>query len=138
MLKEKKMKRIIILAMCLLSAFSGAMVTKASESIEFYNMIAENLEIIQVYDTDDLDYNILVNRDGKIIIEKTIGRVENSDGDGKIINTKSRNNYISYKYVEDAEVGDIILTYCIYNPDTEYEDDIIARFDYIIDRPIAK
>jgi len=32
--------------------------------------------------------------------------------------------------------GDTILTYFIYNPDTNYMDDILERFDYVIDREV--
>ena len=41
--------------------------------------------------------------------------------------------YINYASVPDIANGNVICTYLIYNPDTSYEDDIIARFDYIID-----
>ena len=44
--------------------------------------------------------------------------------------------YISYRSVEDFQEGDTILTYFIYNPDTNYTDDILERFDYVIDREV--
>ena len=98
--------------------------------------LSEDLNIIQIYETDDLTAEILENRNGNIIIEKTIGQVLNENGDGIVLNTDDDYyNYISYRYVEGAQTGDIILTYFIYNPDTSYIDDIMDRFDYIIDRP---
>ena len=30
-------------------------------------------------------------------------------------------------------VGTVMLTYLLYNPDTSYEDDILERYDYILD-----
>ena len=109
--------------------------TAGAETIDFYNKLSDDLNVIQVYDVDDLDGDTLENRNGSIIIEKIIGQVLNANGDGMILNTEDEYyNYISYKDVKDAKVGDIILTYCIYNPDTSFEDDIIERFDYIIDR----
>lgn len=127
------MKKIIAIA-----ALIGTIATATpayAETIDFYNHLVDNLNIIQIYEVDDLDCDILENRNGNIIIEKIIGKVLNTDGDGIIINTEDDYyNYISYRGVKDAQVGDIILTYCIYNPDTAYTDDIIDRFDYIIDR----
>lgn len=120
-----------------LAIAAAAMITTTvygSADLDFYNNLSEELNIIRVYETDDLDYETLVNRNGNIVIEKIIGLVLNDDGDGKILNTESEYDYISYNRVEGAKAGDIILTYCIYNPDTAYEDDILERFDYIIDR----
>lgn len=104
------------------------------DSLEFYQQLVEDLEIIEIYDSSELTLEMLQNKDRKIIIEKCIGVVENSDGDGKILNPcDSDYDYISYKSVEDFQVGDTILTYFIYNPDTNFTDDILERFDYIID-----
>ena len=111
----------------------------ARRSVGFYKKLARKLEIIRVYDPDELDYDTLVNRDGDIIIERTIGVVKNKKRDGKILNTKDKYyNYINYKKVKGAKKGDIILTYSIYNPESDYEDDIMCRYDYIIDRPSKK
>ena len=122
----------------LITALIGAITmatTARAESVDFYNQLSNDLNIIQVYETKDLKSDILENRNGNIIIEKIIGQVLNTEGDGIIINTEDDYyNYISYRGVEGAEVGDIVLTYCIYNPDTTYTDDIIERFDYIIDK----
>lgn len=122
----------------LITALIGAITmatTARAESVDFYNQLSSDLNIIQVYETKDLKSDILENRNGNIIIEKIIGQVLNTEGDGIIINTEDDYyNYISYRGVEGAEVGDIVLTYCIYNPDTTYTDDIIERFDYIIDK----
>lgn len=124
-----------ILAIAALIGTIATATTAHAETVDFYKGISDDLNIIQVYDTDELNYDILVNRNGNIVIERINGQVINAEGDGRILNTDNDHyNYISYKYVEGAEVGDIILTYCIFNPDTAYEDDIIDRFDYIIDR----
>lgn len=88
---------------------------------------------IQIIDSSNLSGEILRNRNGNIIIEECIGVVTNAEGDGKILNCyDSEYNYISYKGIDKANVGDKILTYLIYNPETDYIDDIIYRFDYII------
>ena len=107
----------------------------AKDNLRFYNKVADDLNIVQVCDSKKLTGDMLRKRNGEIIIEKTIGKVTNDDLDGRILNYISQDyDYISYKDVKGAKKGDVILTYCIYNPDTNYEDDIIARYDYIIDR----
>lgn len=129
------MKKLFVLA-----ALVGtiATVNVKADNLDFYNQIADDLEIVQIYDVDDLDYETLTNRNGNIIIEKIIGIVLDEAGNGEILNTNTEYNYINYQNVKDARIGDIVLTYCIFNPDTNYEDDIIDRMDYIIDRTGAE
>ncbi len=108
--------------------------TPKEGTLAFYEMLSDDLGIIEVYDSSELTLEDLQNRNGKIIIEKIIGVVETSKGDGKVLNcTDPDCYYINYSSVENISIGDVILTYCIYNPDTNYEDDILKRFDYIID-----
>ena len=106
-------------------------------SLDFYRELSEEIGAIEIVDSADLSLEDLENRKGKIIIEKCIGVVENSDGDGRILNCADPDYYyISYRSVEDFQKGDTILTYFIYNPDTNYADDILERFDYVIDREV--
>ena len=132
------MKKILALV-AIIGTIASTATAHAAETTEFYKDLSNELNIIQVYDTNDITYDLLVNRNGNILIERTIGQVLNENGDGLILNTDDDYyNYISYRSVKDAQVGDIILTYFIYNPDTSYEDDILDRFDYIIDRTGAE
>lgn len=88
---------------------------------------------VQIIDSSELTHEMLRNRNGNIIIEECIGIVTSEKGDGEILNCLNpKQNYISYKCVENANVGDTILTYFIFNPETDYIDDILYRFDYII------
>lgn len=104
------------------------------DPVDFYRELSEEMAVIQFYDSADLTLEDLQNRNGTIIIEKCIGVVETPEKDGRVINYVDPDHYyISYRGVEDCNVGDVILTYFIYNPDTNYEDDILYRFDYIID-----
>lgn len=106
-------------------------------SLDFYRELSEEIGAIEIVDSADLSLEDLENRKGKIIIEKCIGVVENSDGDGRVLNCADPDYYyISYRSVEDFQEGDTILTYFIYNPDTNYTDDILKRFDYVIDREV--
>lgn len=86
--------------------------------------------ICQLYDSSELTEDILANRQGKLIIEKCIGTVTDDEKNGIIQNADSDYNYISYADV-DCEKGDTITTYLIYNPKSNYTDDVIERFDYV-------
>lgn len=97
-------------------------------------------EYMLIYDTDELTAEILENRtqQDSIIIERVIGMVTNreQDGDGIVLNTTdAEHNYISYRSVDfETCEGTIILTYFVYNPGTDYVDDIMERYDFVLDR----
>lgn len=82
--------------------------------------------ICQVYDSSELTEDVLANRQGKLIIEKCIGTVIDDEKNGSL----EDGSYISYADV-DCVKGDTVITYLIYNPNTNYVDDVIERFDYI-------
>lgn len=106
--------------------------TDAIVQTEDYYFYANNLDLIEIIDTSKLTFEMLENRNGKLIIERCIGVVDNTEtGDGHEFGTRS--GYICYKSVEGIKEGSIVCTYFIYNPDNNYVDDIMLRFDYIID-----
>lgn len=82
--------------------------------------------ICQLYDSSELTEDVLANRQGKLIIEKCIGTVIDDEKNGSL----EDGSYISYADV-DCVKGDSVITYLIYNPDTNYTDDVIERFDYV-------
>lgn len=86
--------------------------------------------ICQLYDSSELTEDILVNRQGKLIIEKCVGTVLDDEKNGAIQNADSDYNYISYADV-DCTKGDTVTTYLIYNPKTNYTDDVINRIDFV-------
>lgn len=101
--------------------------------VEFYDDMICNVSM-EMYDTSQMTEEILTNRNGKIIVEKIIGKVTSYKLDGEILNGKvDSGNYISYERVEGAKQGDTILTYYIYNPFTNEADDVLTRLDFIID-----
>lgn len=63
-------------------------------------------------------------------VEVVHGTVTSEDGDGETVN----GSYIYYGHIDNIEVGDHVTTYCVYNPETQYADDIIARTDYVQER----
>lgn len=93
-----------------------------------------------ILDTEDMTTDILENRkdNGVLVIERVIGIVTNKekDGDGIILNTSDEyHDYISYRSVDfETSNGTIILSYFIYNPNTNYFDDVIKRYDFVLDR----
>lgn len=102
--------------------------------VEFYDSMIQNVNTMEIYDSSELTEEILTNRNGKIIIEKVIGKVTNYKLDGTILNASADNGtYINYKCVDGAKEGDTIVTYFIYNPFTNMHDDVLTRLDFIID-----
>lgn len=113
-----------------------------TSQVQFYDDMIVNANTIKIYNTSELTHDIMQNRNGKIIVEKIIGEVTNSKLDGKILNASSNNEnytnkndglYINYERVNGAKVGDKIVTYFIYNPFTNAQDDVLTRLDFIID-----
>lgn len=101
---------------------------------EPYYALTDKLDLIEVIDSNKLTLEDLSNRNGKLIIERVVGIVTDVEkGDGEVLYGDPYYNYISYKDVPDISNGNIICSYFIYNPDTNYEDDILMRFDYIIE-----
>lgn len=110
--------------------------------VEFYDDMIQNVNAIKIYDTSELTPQVMANRNGKIIVEKIIGVVTSQNLDGKILNcdvdnggctNKDGGNYISYERVDGAKQGDKIVTYYIYNPFSNVQDDVWTRLDFIID-----
>ena len=75
--------------------------------------------------TNKLTYERLTNRKrSELIIEVMTGKQINFSGDGILFTKES--NYIRY---HGFRKGDVIRTYCVYNPATKYFDDVTERFD---------
>lgn len=113
-----------------------------NSQVEFYDNIIKEVDTLRIYDTAELTPQIMANRNGKIIVEKIIGKVTNSKLDGEILNcnteaggytNKDGGNYINYERVDGAKEGDKILTYYIYSPFSNEQDDVLTRLDFIID-----
>lgn len=91
----------------------------------------------ELYDASKLFAEVLENRNGLVIVERCIGFVTNKEtGDGRVLNALDENyNYISYRSVtEDYCDGTFFVSYMIYNPDNNYVDDIIERYDFVLSR----
>ena len=88
-------------------------------------------EKAEFYQPDELTAEILTTREGTIV-EMFLGICVDGAGNGKILNTVTNYNYISYRGLNIQE-GDIILSFCLHDPAGHGEDDIISREDYVID-----
>ena len=103
------------------------------------NMVEVGYSNFHIYDSRNVTGGMLANRtkSEKIIIERVIAIItnRNREGDAKVLNTNGDYNYISYYGTDlDYTTGTIMITYLMYNPETDYEDDIIERYDYVLDR----
>ena len=92
---------------------------------------------VKVYDASEITLDLLENREGKTIVERCYGVVLDMEtGDGRIINAADgAGNYISYRSVyQTHDENSIMLTYLVYNPENNYCDDIIIRYDFVLEK----
>ena len=68
----------------------------------------------------------IIHRDGKIIIQVVQGTVISDNGDGEL----DAGGYI--KYDADLKQGDRVETVLIYNPATNFDNDVMYRADTLI------
>ena len=101
-----------------------------------YTDVAKNATITRVINCDKLTEKMLTHRSSKkrhiMYIERIVGRVTDNKKNGKVLNPpKNGGYYISYRSVKNARKGDLVITYCVYNPYSNYDDDVIERWDFI-------
>lgn len=102
------------------------------KQVQYIDEITINRENIQVYDVktqEDCDRltPIIENRNGKIVIEISNGIVLNDSGDGVNL-CGYYQHYDTKKFLK----GDRVRSIFVYNPDTNYPDDILFRMDTLI------
>lgn len=71
------------------------------------------------------------DREGQVYITVDQGICLDEFGNGMLYEYDSDFNYISYSRVKNAKAGDLIYTFCIMDPNSNYIDDIIVRIDII-------
>lgn len=89
------------------------------------------------YTHSEITLDLLENREGKTIVERCYGVVLDMEtGDGRIINAADgAGNFISYRSVyQTHDENSIMLTYLVYNPENNYCDDIIIRYDFVLEK----
>ena len=87
-----------------------------------------------IYDSNDLTLDMLENRNGQVIIERCYGVVIDAEnGACKVLNPYDEDyDYISYSRCEGVRGGTLMMTYLVYDPDTNYFDDIMERYDCVV------
>lgn len=101
--------------------------TECSEAVKAAPMV-------KVIDCNDLTEEMLTTRTEHRImyIERIIGKVTDNEKNGTVLNPPEDGGYyISYASVKGARKGDLVITYCVYNPFSNYDDDVIERWDFI-------
>lgn len=127
-----KLKKVITITLATVSIIGNTF----THSQASYTDVAKNAPITRVIDCDKLTEKMLTHRSSKkchiMYIERIIGKVTDNEKNGTVLNPPEDGGYyISYASVEDARKGDIIVTYCVYNPYSNYDDDVIERWDFI-------
>lgn len=129
---KNRIKKVLLATLATLTVIGNTtsapvQATECSEAVKAAPMV-------KVIDCNDLTEKMLITRaDHNVMyIERIIGKVTDNEKNGKVLNPpKDGGYYISYASVADAEIGDTIITYCVYNPFSNYDDDVIERWDFI-------
>ena len=127
-----KLKKVITITLATVSIIGN--VTSAPVQARTFSDVAKNAPITKVIDCNDLTEEMLTTRaDHNIMyIERIIGKVTDNEKNGKVLNPpKDGGYYISYASVKGARKGDLVITYCVYNPYSNWDDDVIERWDFI-------
>lgn len=133
---KKNIKVWMVLLLVVSILFTSTMSVEAASkgmNLKKYRKAAEKIEKkygLNAIDSSKLTYEKITHRKHTVILERCIGKVKNKNKDGKVLNT-NEGYYISYKGVK-CKKGDIVITYFLWNPENNIEDDIIARWDYVI------
>lgn len=127
-----KLKKALVVTLASISIIGNT--TSAPVNAMACSEVVKAAPITKVIDCNDLTEEMLTTRTEHHImyIERIIGKVTDNEKNGKVLNPPEDGGYyISYDRVEDARKGDIIITYCVYNPFSNYDDDVIERWDFI-------
>ena len=99
-------------------------------NISIINDIKDNIHVYHSKTKEDFDRltSIIENRNGKIIIEMVDATVLDDDGNG----SDSFGFYVKYDSGRFSK-GDKVRSVFVYNPDTNYLDDIVCRVDQLME-----
>lgn len=127
-----RIKKVLLATLATLTVIGNT--TSAPVNATEYTEEVKAAPIVQVVDCNDLTEEMLTTRAERNVmyIERIIGKVTDNEKNGTVLNPPVDGGYyISYASVADAEIGDVIITYCVYNPFSNYDDDVIERWDFI-------
>lgn len=129
---KNRIKKVLLATLATLTVIGNT--TSAPVNATEYTEEVKAAPIVQVIDCNDLTEEMLTTRAERNVmyIERIIGKVTDNEKNGTVLNPPVDGGYyISYASVADAEIGDVIITYCVYNPFSNYDDDVIERWDFI-------
>ena len=112
-----RIKKVLLATLATLTVIGNT--TSTPVNATEYTEAVKAAPMVKVLDCNDLTEEMLTTRKEKNImyIERIIGKVTDNAKNGKVFNPPVDGGYyISYASVEDAEIGDTIITYCVYNP----------------------
>ena len=108
----------------------GMMITSSS-MVTTDTVKTTGFETETYYVKSQADYersaDAITHKDGKIIIQIVQGTVISDNGDGEL----DTGGYI--KYDADLKQGDRVETVLVYNPATNFDDDVMYRADTLIE-----
>lgn len=79
----------------------------------------------------DVHQEIIENRTPYTIAEFNVSKCKGiRDSDGVPYGYDQRGEYIAYG--EDVQVGDTVVSLLVWNPKTDYDDDIMERYDVAV------
>lgn len=85
---------------------------------------------VQIISERKLTNRKKMNRKDKVLyIERVVGTVTDDLGNGRT----SNGYYMCYRTsLKKAQKGDVVVSYCVYNPFTRWIDDITERYDAVL------
>ena len=94
---------------------------------------------IVMYDSSGLSVEKIETRNGTVIIERCICYVntfDNGEGSGTILNAFDKDfSYIHFSDMgEEIRKGTIVVSYFVYNPDSNVIDDVSDIYDFVLSR----
>lgn len=96
---------------------------EAETETEIYNLIGQSVTVIEAADwTEEAAQEL--DRSGRLYVIHEQGTVMDENGNG----TTTEGGYVSYEGLDYAP-GAVVDTYLMLNPDTNYWDDFIMRWD---------
>lgn len=129
---KNRIKKVLLATLATVSIIGN--ITSTPVQARTYIDVAKNAPMVKVIDCNDLTEEMLTTRTEHHImyIERIIGKVTDNAKNGKVLNPPEDGGYyISYASVDGARKGDTVITYCVYNPYTNWDDDVIERWDFI-------
>mgnify|MGYP000790079153 FL=1 len=129
---KNRIKKVLLVTLATLTVIGNT--TSAPVQATECSEAVKAAPITKVIDCNDLTEEMLTTRTehNVMYIERIIGKVTDNEKNGTVLNPPEDGGYyISYASVEDARKGDLIITYCVYNPFSNYDDDVIERWDFI-------